>query len=320
MHTSDKLLGRLRDESGALTDLVHRLLDDLLSRPVGQMVKPEWLARRFVEGLRASAADEHTERWVRAQVRAGLERTGDVSGSLEERLPDELVDPVRALLRRPYTPNDQIVRSLLDHAAMHELIRTVLVQVLTDFGRSLKPILPDARGGGRKRGGALSQLVGAATEVASVVGAQVEERAEARVREFVDGAITASLDISVAHLCSDEFADTFGQWRSDSVDTLLGVEVATWQGEVEALDPDGLVGELVGIVRGLAAWDGLGALVESLLATAMEEIGDSSLSDFLAGSGLEEEWRPQVEDVLQQRACDFVATEAFADWLQEIAD
>jgi hypothetical protein len=316
--TSHQILGRLRDSDGALSELVKRLLDDLLSRPVGEMVDPEWLARRFVDGLRASAADAHTEKWVRGLVQQGLERTGEERGSIGENLPKELVSPVKALLKRPYTPNKDIVHLLLDHPAMHELIRTVLVQVLTEFGKSLKPILPTSSIGGRKRGGALSQLVGAASEVASVVGAQVEERAEARVREFVDGAISISLDISVAHLCSEDFALPFGEWRSDSVDSLLGVPVETWVGELEALDPDALVTELVEIVRGLAAWDGLGELVEGLLSALMEEVGDSSLSQFLAGSGLEAEWRPQAEDLLLQRARDFVATDSFAEWLGDI--
>jgi hypothetical protein len=316
--TSHQILGHLRDSDGALEELVKRLLDDLLSRPVGEMVDPEWLARRFVDGLRASAADAHTEKWVRGLVRKGMERSGQESGPIGENLPPELVSPVKALLGRPYTPNNEIVHLLLDHPAMHELIRTVLVQILTDFGKSLKPILPISAPGGRKRGGALSQLVGAATEVASVVGAQVEERAEARVREFVNGAISASLEISVDHLCSEEFAVTFGEWRADSVDSLLGVPVETWSAEWEALDPEGLVTELVEVVRGLAAWEGLGELVETLLSALMEEVGDSSLSQFLAGSGLEEEWRPQAEDLLLQRARDFVATDSFATWLGDI--
>ena len=318
MATSQQILGHLRAHEEALSGLVKRLLDDLLSRPVGEMVDPEWLARRFVDGLRASAADAHTEKWVRELVQKGLERSGEERGPLGQSLPPELLSPAKALLGRPYTPNQEIVRLLLDHAAMHELIRTVLVQVLTEFGKSLKPILPTSSQGGRKRGGAFSQLVGAASEVASAVGAQVEERAEARVREFVDGAISVSLDISVAHLCSEGFAQTFGEWRSDSVDSLLGVPVETWVEELNALDPDALVTELVEIVRGLAAWDGLGEGVESLLSALMEEVGDSSLSQFLAGSGLEAEWRPQAEDLLLQRARGFVATDSFAEWLGDM--
>jgi len=153
-----------------------------------------------------------------------------------------------------------------------------------------------------------------------VVGAQVEERTEAKVREFVDDAISRSLEISVAQLCSDSFSDSFGRWRADSVDVLLEVPVETWQREIEFLEPEALVGEIVDLIRGLAAWDGLGELVESLLATAMEEVGGASLRDFLAGSGIEDDWRPQVEQILLQRARDFVGTEVFSDWIRSVVD
>ena len=245
MSEIETLVERLRGGDEALSGLVERLIDDLLSRPVMEMVEPEWVARQFVEGLRATAQDEHTEAWLHAQVKTALQRSESETGSLSTRLPEELSKPLKQLLRRPYTPNATIVRSLLDHEAMRDLIRTVLVQILTDFGKSIRPALPDAPLGGRRRGGKLSQLVGAAQEVASVVGAQVEERTEAKVREFVDDAISRSLEISVAQLCSESFSDTFGRWRADSVDVLLEVPVETWQREVESLEPEALVGEIV---------------------------------------------------------------------------
>jgi len=320
MSEIETLVERLRGGDEALSGLVERLVDDLLSRPVTEMVEPDWIAQRFVEGLRATAQDEHTESWLHAQVKGALQRSESETGSLSTRLPQELSRPLKQLLRRPYTPNATIVRSLLDHEAMRDLIRTVLVQILTDFGKSIRPALPDAPLGGRRRGGKLSQLVGAAQEVASVVGAQVEERTEAKVREFVDDAISKSLEISVAQLCSESFSDSFGRWRADSVDVLLEVPVETWQGEIESLEPEALVGEIVELIRGLAAWDGLAGLVESLLSTAMEEVGDASLRDFLAGSGIEEDWRPQVEEILLQRARDFVATDVFSDWIRSVVD
>ena len=49
-------------------------------------------------------------------------------------------------------------------------------------------------------------------------------------------------------------------------------------------------------------------------------VGESSLRDFLEGSGLEEDWRPQLEEILLQRARDFVSTDVFSDWMRAVVD
>ena len=50
----------------------------------------------------------------------------------------------------------------------------------------------------------------------------------------------------------------------------------------------------------------------------LEEAGDKTAKDFLSGSGLEEGWRPQLEELALERARAFVATDAFEGWLTEL--
>ena len=50
----------------------------------------------------------------------------------------------------------------------------------------------------------------------------------------------------------------------------------------------------------------------------VEEAGDKTAKDFLSGSGLEEGWRPQLEELALERARAFVATDAFEGWLTEL--
>lgn len=308
----NQILKRLREDPEQLEQLVSLLAEDLLNRPVREVLDPAWLAPRFVEGFRATVNESRTEEWVQAQVTAALARVQREQGTLRDRVPAELVVPARHLASRAYQPDRVLVRAILDHKAMHKLLREVLMQTLTEFGRSLKP---SAATRAPKKRGTFGQLLGAATEVASVVGGAMEKQVEGKVREFVDGAIGRSLDQTVTAICADSFVPDFSEWRAGILDKLLDVDFEHYLNEVEKLDPDGLVKELSALLRGLAAWEGLGEQAQSLLAAVVEEAGDVRLRDFLAGSGLEEEWRPQVEAFMVDRARDFVSSPGFAAWL-----
>lgn len=313
------MLQRLREDSVHIERLVSLLLEDLLNRPVRDLVEPAWLGPRFVQGFQASVSEERTEAWVRSQVQIALARAQKEEGSLRDRVPGELIAPVRQLASRPYQPDRILVRAILDHGAMHKLLRQVLMETLTEFGRSLKPAAQPAPRGSKKRS-TFGSLMGAAQDMATAVGGVMEKQVEGKVREFVDGAIFRSLDLTVDKLCADDFVPDFAEWRAGIVDNLLAVDFEKYLDEVEKLDPDGLVSELSAILRGLAAWEGLGDQVESLLQAVVDEAGESRLRDFLEGSGLEEEWRPQLEEFLVVRAKDFVSTPAFASWLSDLED
>lgn len=308
----NEILKRLREDPGQVEQLVSLLVEDLLNRPVREMLDPAWLAPRFVAGFRATVNESRTEEWVQAQVGAALARVQREQGTLRDRVPAEWVNPARHLASRAYQPDRVLVRAILDHKAMHKLLREVLMQTLTEFGRSLKP---SASAQAPKKRGTLGQLLGAATEVASAVGGVMEKQVEGKVREFVDGAIGRSLDQTVSAICAESFVPDFAEWRAGIFDKLLDVDFERYLTEVEKLDPDGLVKEISALLRALAAWDGLGEQVQSLLAEVVEETGEIRLREFLDGSGLEEEWRPQVEAFLVDRARDFVGSPSFAAWL-----
>ena len=317
MSDADKLLTRLRTEEERLVSLVRLLVDDLLGRPVTEMVEPAWLAARVVEGLQSTASNESTRGWIKGQVRKAMERAEQETGSLGGRLPDSFSDPVKGLLSRPYQPREEVMRALLDHEGMHILIREVLVSAITDFGSGLKFSGSEKKRFSGKRG-AFSQIMEAASEVASTVGAQVEGMAEGRIQAFVDSAISRSLEISIQRICADSFVEPLSRWRTDAVNQLLDIPLEGWRREIQALDPAGLVDEILDVVAGISAVEGLPDLLEGAMSAAMEEAGDSTLRDFLQGSSLEEDWRGQVETILVERARDFVQTKAFETWLTDL--
>lgn len=311
------VLERLRGEPARVEALVGLVMDDLLSRPVPELVDPAWLSARLVEGLRASATDARTEAWIRERIDAARAQLKGQTRRPREAVPEEIVGAARDLLRRPYIPEEDLIGRLLDHRAVGNLLREVLQTALLDFATRMRPPVPPPKLPSSRR---LSKLVGVAQEVAGVVGQGVEKQLEGKVRAFVDGAIAGSVNRMVKHLCSPERAEELAEWRSDALDVLLDVPVDRWLLELDKLDPDGLVTDLAALLRAVANSDGLADQIEVALEAVVEESGDRSARDFLEGSGLEEGWRPHLEALAVERTRAVIATDAFESWLTALME
>ena len=130
MPDAELLLTRLRENDSHLKALVALGVDDLLSRRVEELVQPAWLAERVAEGLRASADDARTREWIRTHIQELRDRLQAEEGAPLEKLNPELVEPLKEILARPYSPDERVLLALLDHAAMRELVRDVLLHTL----------------------------------------------------------------------------------------------------------------------------------------------------------------------------------------------
>ncbi len=317
MRDTDEILRRLRDEPERVDRLVALAVDDLLSRPLAEVLDPAWVASTAVEGLRASASDARTEAWIRARIDEARTRAGQETGHAGEVLSPDLVLAVKDLLRRPYVPDRQLVGRFVHHRAVHELVRDMLEHALVEFGQKTRAVVPQQlpKGLGRSRFG---KLVSAATDVAGAVGHEVERQLEKKVKVFVDGAIRASVDRMADHLVAADRAQDLGDWRADGFQVLLDLSVDDWLTELDKLDPDGLVSDLATLLRAVSQVDGLQGQLESLLTTVVAEAGAVSAGEFLAGSGLEESWRPPLEALARERVRAFVNTPAFAAWVSAL--
>ena len=317
---SDVLLARLRGEPEHLQKLVTLVVDDLLDRPVEDLVDPAWLSERLVEGFRASVDDDRTKGWIRSRVQEARARLGEESGPLIYRVDRSLVDPVKDLLRRPYEPNEQVIRALLDHRATRAMIREVLTDTLTEYAKSIK--VPDqasrvikSTGIGRTR---LAQWAGAAKAAAEIVGSEVEKRMDDRVQTYVDGAISRSIEIAVTNACDPSNAQAWADMRADSVDIVLGFPVETWAGEIDKLDLDQLIDDLAATLQAFARSEAFPDQVRRMLELTVQEGEGLTAREFLDGSGLEDTWRMSLEELLLERVQAFVQTEAFEAWLEEL--
>ncbi len=302
----DKALARLR--GGGIDAFVDLLLDDLLDRPVSELVEPEWLAARLAEAARSAAADPQVEQWFRDRITDARARVPSGKPTLH---PD-IQEPLRALLQRPYVPDRRLTGRLLDHATTRLLLRNLFQDLLVSFVKKLKSPLPTgARGplafGGLKRLG--EGMLGA-------VGHELEAQVEAKAREFMDAGIGRLVDQLADDLCNPKLTREYGDWRGHWLDVFLSTEISAIAAEVEKLDPDALVATGAALVRGIAGRPELEGQLTAVLRAAMEGAGDRSVRALLGG--LEQHGIDSVRELLVQRGRAVVATPAFEAWWADL--
>ena len=168
-----------RLENGGLESLATLAIDHLLTRPVAELVDPEWVARQMVLALEAVSAGPETEEWLAKRI-AELRETVP-SGTVGDRMPDEIRRPLRDVVGRVYLPDRVLVGRLLDHAAMQRLLRDVLVGALRGFVAKLKAPVPRPLSRLRALGGKALQ-----DGVLGGLSHEIERQAEARIKDFQD--------------------------------------------------------------------------------------------------------------------------------------
>lgn len=306
-------LGRLR--AGGTDRLVDLLLDDVLDRPLSELVDPAWVARQLVVASRAVAADQKLEDWLRGRL-AEL-RKQVPQGHLP--LPASVRGPLEEVLKKPYRPDRLLVGRLMDHDTARALLKSTFHDLLVGFARKLRPAMP-SRPAGINLGGRLSKL---GEVVGGVVGHEVERQVEEKAREFMEAGVQRLVNTIADHLCDPRWVEDYASWRLYALDVLLSTDMKDLQAEVEKLDPDALVATGTAIARGFLAREELESELFSVLKTALEQSGNRSLRSLLSevGSGeIGDQGIRMLRDLLRQRAAAVVETEAFAQWWAEVVE
>jgi hypothetical protein len=315
---SERILHRLRHDPEQLDALVEIGLDHLLARPVAELVDHLWLAKAVTDGVRASARSPEFERWVADRVEKALGRVDALDGTLGDKLPVTLLGPLEQALGRPYQPDRELVRALLDHPSTRTILREILQANVLEFGKRMRTMMADAS---RLPGGGIaSKLAGVAKGVASAVGGELERQLEPKVKSFVDDILGVAVDMMVARVSSEEFAPEFASWRIDVLHAFMAQPVNRLVAERHKYPPADFAADAAAILRALAAWRGLADQLEGVIGEVLSEHGHMSAREFLDGSGLEDAWRPQLQQALVDIGRELVSTDAFANWLEQLVD
>jgi len=305
---------RERLRSGGIDRLVDLLLDDVLSRPVEELVDPAWLGRQLAAAAGNAAADPRVEGWFRERVRDARARVP--AGAVA--VPIEVKRPLRELAARPYVPDRALVGQLLDHDTARLLLKNLFLDLLIAFGKKLRPALPSGGLGSGPRG-ALAGLKGLqklGENVLGGIGEGLEREVEHRAREFMDAGVQRLVDKLADQICDPTLVREYGAWRLHAVDVLLRTDARRLAAEVEKLDPDSLVDTGAALVRGIAGRPELAGELETVIRSAMEAMRGQSVRDLLGG--VEEHGLGVLREILVQRARAVVETEAFEVWWDEV--
>ncbi len=301
--------------AGGTDRLVDLMLDDLLDRPITELVDPAWLARQLAATARQAAADPQVEAFFRARVSDARSRvpTGRPT------VPAELREPLRDVLSRPYVPDRELVGRLLDHNTARLLLRNLFQDLLVAFARKLKPPAAAQRMAGGFGGlGGFRGLQKLGEGIQNFVGEEFEAQVEARAREFMDAGVQRLVEKMADHLCNPALVADYGAWRAHGLDVLLATEMHQLAAEVEKLDPDSLVATGAALVRGIAGQEALVEQFEAMLTSAMAASGGRSARELLGG--LEAHGIELVRSVMRERARALVDTEGFTRWWDEVVE
>lgn len=317
MSEGQRILSRLREDPEHLRELVQLIIDEALERPLSELVEPAWLAAALADGIHQAADSDELEAWIRQRLEETLTRADRLDGTIGDHVPVTMLGPLETAIGREITPSRELIAAVIDHPSLRELIAAILQQNILEFGQKLRAFVPD---GGALPGAKLrSRIGGLAKGVASVVGGEVERQFEDRVRQFVDDALGRAMDMAIERFSSPQYADEMARWRIDVLHGLLAHPLENLVAERHKYPPALFAADLTALVRAMAGWRRLTGALEETLERVFGEFGDQTAGAWLDGSGIQEAWRPHLEDLMVQQLAALVQTEAFASWLSKLA-
>lgn len=304
------VLARLREDESHIEGLVTVAVDHALTRPLAELIDPNWLAAALADGVRSVSGSPDFRPWLEAQLERGLDQAGKVGGTVGDHLPVTLLGPLQTALRREYVPDPALVRALMDHPSLRELIAAVLEASILEYGKRIKSVvdeLPGSRLG--------SRLAGVARGVASAAGV---DKVEDRVRTFVQGMLGRAVDMTIDRFCDPAHAPDMATWRIDILGAVMEQPVDRLIAEGHKFPPAQVAEDAANMIQALSTWRQLAETVESSLSALLGDFGAVTAGEWLANSGLLEAWRPQLEHMLRSELQALVETDGFGGWLERL--
>lgn len=317
--SSTTILQRLRQDPNWSQSLAKIVVDQTLAQKTQSWLNPPELSKL------ASAAFEqisehpelptHLEAFAKRLLNEGHL---DFPEPVGDRLPMTLVHPLQVLLeQKDYSPHRQLVKATLDHPAMQELLREMLIAEVSSFGRKFRGAWNEQSQ--RLPGGRLAnRLAGVAKGVASVVGSELERQIEERARDFVGEALQQSTQKLIDRICSPDFAPELARWRVGVLHALLALPGKVYQHELSQLKPDQAAQSLVELWQSIAAWPQSQEVMEQSLRLGIELWSESTGQELLEELGLLDSMRSTLLRYAEQGISATFQCDAFAAWLEAL--
>ena len=328
--TPEEVRARLASDApdGPRARLAALAVDGLLDERVARLLPPAPLARAALALLEGWLASGEAVEVLRAQVERVAARMEGEERTLGALLPPELRSALLELAARTRAPAREVVLSVLDRPPPREVVRRLLIDVVSDFASRLSAPVSEsvfARGlSGLARmaaetAKASSGPLGSLAEgVVSAVTGEARRQAERRAADFVDSALSGAMQELATQLSDGHRAKAQAELRTALLEGVLELSLPALAGELRRLD---VAGSAEALRRALRAYVTSGRAreeVERALAEVLSVAGDQTLGEILEPLGLVPSFRKLASEALCERFRQVVPTSAFARWLDEL--
>ena len=273
-------------------------------------MNPEVLASQIAINWRHTARSEQSQKWVRAHVSGCVQRHQPADFGI---IAPGLTGPLQDAISKPVVPSRALVGRLMEHGAVEDLLRELLVGALQGFASACV-----LRYGLERAVGRLRNLKRVSEGMLGGLGAEIERQAEQRAKDFVDTILSSVVAQAADDLCDPDKAEDYGRFRAHLLDQLLDTPLAELKREADKLDTDTLVDTAVEMAGVMADSEHLEAQISSIIQIGLETIGEQSAGQLLDDAGVTDAWRIEVEQQVNSIAADFIKTAQFRAWLDGI--
>jgi len=296
-------------DDSALTAFLDLTFDHLCARKLSDLVD----ADRILQALDGSAKSDGITKWqskvirpLRDRLIARAEKSAIKLGAW---LPKEAADAIYMAIGTPMPLPPKLVDELVASEDVRDEVREMLSESLSNFikkGFGAPAGIRDALGRGAR---AFGGLFGG-------IGDEVQKQMQERVRDFVDGSVASLQERIVKKLKSEAAAKSFAKRRQK------GFKKALERTEAEAVEatrfiPHDAIDMLVPIVlRHNVAREELRRVLREEIALVLEELGKSTLGEFLDDFGQRDLARASLHAHGLPIARELVKTKEFQDWWQ----
>ena len=169
-------------------------------------------------------------------------------------------------------PDRALVGRLVEHGAIEDLLRELLVGALQGFVKRLRPAVP----GSDRAVGRLRSLKRVSEGMLGGLGAEIERQAEQKAKDFVDSILSSVVAQAADDLCDPAKAEDYGRFRAHLLDQLLDTPLEDLKREADKLDTDTVVDTVVEMAGAIAESDQLEGQISGMITVGLEAIGDQS--------------------------------------------
>lgn len=312
-------------------------IDHALAQPIAELVDLGATRDIILDAL----TEENLELVISRHVKPGWKRYAEAASSTDVPIgafvPDEARGRIRDTVQRSRIPRGKWAEGAVDPVLFRRLFAPVFAQLLLNFARRM-PIPgvaaaepgasqpPPSREGGlagkfaqrvQKRAG---KLVDVGRSAMGGLGAEMERRIQATVREFSEGAVTLWRDALKERLKSEEGRALVGQISQQATDHVMVTGLRDIHADAERVHIEGILDVVPAIVAHAAPHAFVRGIVTRELEAFIAVEGARPARELLAELGLLQDVRKLLQQQADRHTRTFLETDAFADWLARVLD